>query len=77
MKWNGTVSQREKITIAARLAIEKTAQPRSTQAIWPWWKRGRCSGQRIPGGRSGQCLRPRHGHGDCQVRAACRKSGPS
>src|SRR5579859_7315690 len=55
MKWNGTVSQCEKITIAARLATEKPAQATSTQASRPR-KRGQCS----PGGRCGQ--RVCHGH---------------
>src|SRR5215470_9884706 len=52
MKWNGTVSQSRKITIAARLTREKATQATSTQATRPWWKRGRYSGQRSPGGRS-------------------------
>src|ERR1039457_5397430 len=34
MKWNGTVSQRAKITIDARLTREKPIQPASTQASW-------------------------------------------
>src|SRR5215467_10472399 len=75
MKWNGTVSQCEKITIAARLVTEKATQATSTQATRPWWKRGRCSGQRSPGGRCGQCMR--HGHGCGQVWAGCRGSGSS
>src|SRR5580700_2865905 len=65
MKWKGTVSQCEKITIAARLATEKTTQATSTQATRPWWKRARC-GQRM-----------RHGHGGGQVWAGCRGSGAS
>src|SRR5947208_14244239 len=75
MKWNGTVSQSRKITIAARLTREKAAQATSTQAIRLWWKRGRCSGQRSPGGRCGQ--RMRHGHGDGQVWAGGRVGGRS
>src|SRR5580692_744423 len=73
MKWKGTVSQCEKITIAARLATEKTAHATSTQAKRPWWKRGRCSGQRSPGGRCGQ--RMCHGHG--QAWAGSRVRWPS
>src|ERR1039457_7078898 len=34
MKWNGTVSQRAKITIDARLTREKPTQATSTQASW-------------------------------------------
>src|ERR1035441_7421306 len=34
MKWNGTVSQRAKITIDARLTREKPTQAASTQASW-------------------------------------------
>src|SRR5215471_5634525 len=54
MKWNGTVSQREKTTIAARLATEKATHATSTQAnghrsAGP--RRGQCR----PGGRCGQC----------------------
>src|SRR5215467_11971858 len=77
MKWNGTVSQSRKITIAARLTREKATQATSTQATRPWWKRGRCSGQRSPGGRCGQCQCMRHGHGGGQVWAGCRGSGSS
>ena len=52
MKWNGTVSQCEKITIAARLTSEKAAQATSTQANGQC-TRGRWTGQRSPGGRCG------------------------
>src|SRR5262245_3665629 len=74
MKWNGTVSQCEKMTIAARLATEKAAQATSTQATGPW-NRGRCSGQRSPGGRCGQ--RMCRGHAGSQPWAVCRERWPS
>src|SRR5215475_2096051 len=74
MKWNGTVSQCEKTTIATRLATEKAAHATSTQATGPW-NRGRCSGQRSPGGRCGQCIC--RGHGGSQPWAACPGGGPS
>src|SRR5713101_1240484 len=45
MKWKGTVSHCEKITIDARLATVKTTQAASTQ---PGWK-----GQERPAGASG------------------------
>src|SRR5215471_17073279 len=66
MKWNGTVSQREKTTIATRLASEKTTHAMSTQANGHWDMRrsrgegrlaGRC-GQCSAGGRCGQCKVP-------------------
>src|SRR5215831_6476825 len=68
MKWNGTVSQCEKITIAARLATEKTAHAASTLATGPWNR-----GQRSPGGRCGQ----RMYRGRSQPWAACRRGWPS
>src|SRR6516164_4604944 len=76
MKWNGTVSHCEKATIAARLASEKATHATSTQAKCPW-KRGRCSGQRSPGGRCGQRMCHGHGHGGGQAWAGSRVSGPS
>src|SRR6266700_4050046 len=73
MKWKGTVSQREKITIAARLSTEKTAHATSTPA----------TGQRRPGvqcrpaGRCGQC-RPDGRCGTCRPDdrwGTCRSAG--
>src|SRR5215472_2289728 len=57
MKWNGTVSQREKTTIATRLASEKTTHAMSTQANGHWDMR-RSRGQGSLGGRCGQCKVP-------------------
>src|SRR5262245_28862865 len=54
MKWNGTVSQREKTTIATRLAMEKATHATSTQANGHR-SAGRPRGQCRPGGRCGQC----------------------
>src|SRR5215469_2779097 len=59
MKWNGTVSQREKTTIATRLAMVKAPHATSTQANGhrgAGRPRGQCSprGQCGPGGRGGQ-----------------------
>src|SRR5215469_9430122 len=68
MKWNGTVSQREKITIAARLTTEKAAQATSTQANGQW-ARGRWTGHRSPGGRCGHRMARRR-NGSLADRAA-------
>src|SRR5947207_15033426 len=56
MKWNGMVSQREKITMATRLASEKTTHATSSQANGQR-RVGRPGDQRQrrPGGRSGIC----------------------
>src|SRR5215472_18417427 len=81
MKWNGTVSQCEKITIAARLATEKATHAASTWATGPWDR-----GQRSPGGRCGQRMYRGHGgtcagricrRGRSQPWAACRGGWPS
>src|SRR5215470_17831458 len=68
MKWNGTVSQCEKITIAARLATEKAAHATSTQANGQW-TRGRWTGHRSAGGRCGHRM-ARWGNGSLADRAA-------
>src|SRR4249920_3052254 len=54
MKWNGTVSQLEKTTMATRLASEKTTHATSSQANGHRSGSWRC-GQCRPAGRCGQC----------------------
>src|SRR6266480_2511103 len=72
MKWNGTVSQREKTTMATRLASENPTQATSSQANGQRTggrPRGHCRPDGWPGQRSpasqcgpasrfGQCRRP-------------------
>src|SRR5262249_56202466 len=61
MKWNGTVSQREKTTIATRLAMEKAPHATSTHANGHR-SAGRPGGQCREGGRRAQCT-PGHPSG--------------
>src|SRR5690242_6724809 len=74
MKWKGTVSQCEKITIAARLTTENAAQATSTQANGQC-TRGRWTGQRSPGGRCGHRMAARRGNGSLGERTASRSCG--
>src|SRR6266516_5163652 len=57
MKWNGTVSQREKTTMATRLASEKAIHATSSQTNGQR-SGGRPRGQCRPASRCGQCRRP-------------------
>src|SRR5947209_8752447 len=75
MKWNGTVSQSEKTTIATRLASENAAHATSTAANGQR-KPGRIFGQCRPGGRCGQC-RPGGRCGQCTLAGRCGQCRPA